>query len=76
MRHFPNGAGEGLARAVTLLQSGVWEKEVEGLELLASLAQQHPEVPRVHHRIRINKDGKAKVVAAGWGDILECRTNH
>ncbi len=49
MRHFPNGAAEGLARAVTLLQSGVWEKEVEGLELLASLAQQHSEVK---HAIR------------------------
>jgi hypothetical protein len=44
VRTFPNGPAEGLGRAVTLLQSGVWEKEVEGLELIASLAQQSPEV--------------------------------
>lgn len=43
VRTFPNGPAEGLVRAVTLLQSSVWEKEVEGLELLASLAQQSPE---------------------------------
>ncbi len=44
MRTFPNGPGDGLTRAVSLLQSAVWEKEVEGLELIASLAQQSPEV--------------------------------
>ncbi len=44
VRTFPNGPGDGLTRAVSLLQSAVWEKEVEGLELIASLAQQSPEV--------------------------------
>ncbi len=48
VRTFPNGPGDGLTRAVSLLQSAVWEKEVEGLELIASLAQQSPEVIMGH----------------------------
>ena len=28
------------------------------------------------HRRRIKTEEKAKVVAVGWGDVLECRTNH
>ena len=28
------------------------------------------------HRIRLKIEGKAKVVAVFWGEILECRTNH
>ena len=28
------------------------------------------------YRRRINTEGKAKVVAVVWGDVLECRTSH
>ena len=28
------------------------------------------------HRRMIKTEEKAKVVTVGWGDVLECRTNH
>ncbi|XP_023349071.1 TOG array regulator of axonemal microtubules protein 1 [Eurytemora carolleeae] len=43
LRQFPSGIPEGLTRCLKLLKSGEWEQEVEGLELLNSLAQQAPQ---------------------------------
>jgi len=44
VRQFPDGATQGLAKAVKLMESSEWEQNVEGLELLASLANQHSDV--------------------------------
>ena len=44
LRQFPDGAKQGFSKAVSLIESDDWEKTIEGLELLVSLAKQHPEV--------------------------------
>ena len=44
VRQFPDGGKQGLSNSIKLLDSDDWEKNVEGLEMLASLARQHPEV--------------------------------
>ena len=44
LRQFPDGAKQGLSKAVSFIESDDWEKTIEGLELLASLAKQHPDV--------------------------------
>ena len=48
VRQFPDGAGPGYTRAVKMMESNEWEQNVEGLELLASLASQHSEVSSEH----------------------------
>ena len=45
VRQFPDGGKQGLSNAVRLIENEDWEKNVEGLEMLASLASQHSEVP-------------------------------
>ena len=44
LRQFPDGAKQGFSKAVSYIESDDWEKTIEGLELLASLAKQHPDV--------------------------------
>ena len=44
VRQFPDGPKQGLANVVTMIESDVWEKNVEGLEMLVSLAKQHSQV--------------------------------
>lgn len=44
VRQFPDGVSQGFAKAVKLMESKEWEQNVEGLELLASLASQHSDV--------------------------------
>lgn len=44
VRQFPDGAKQGFAKAVSLMEGGQWEQNIEGLELLVSLASQHSDV--------------------------------
>ena len=44
VRQFPDGGRQGLSNSVKLIESEDWEKNVEGLEMMASLAKQHPDV--------------------------------
>lgn len=44
LRQFPDGARQGLSKSVSFIESDDWEKTIEGLELLVSLAKQHPDV--------------------------------
>ena len=44
VRQFPDGAEAGLSRATAFMESGEWEKNLEGLELIVSLARGHAEV--------------------------------
>ena len=44
VRQFPDGAKQGWSKAQSLIESDDWERTVEGLEMLASLARQHHEV--------------------------------
>ena len=44
VRQFPDGPKQGLSNAVKLMESDDWEKSIEGLEMLASLANQHAQV--------------------------------
>ena len=44
VRHFPDGPQVGFRKAVEMMDSKDWEKEVEGLEMFVSLGNQHPEV--------------------------------
>ena len=44
VRQFPDGAEAGLSKATAYMESGEWEKNLEGLELIVSLARGHAEV--------------------------------
>jgi len=44
VRQFPDGAKQGFSKAVSLMESVEWEQNIEGLELLVSLANQHSNV--------------------------------
>ena len=44
VRQFPDGAEAGLSKATAFMDSGEWEKNLEGLELIVSLARGHAEV--------------------------------
>jgi len=44
VRQFPDGAEAGLSRATAFMDSGEWENNLEGLELIVSLARGHPEL--------------------------------
>ena len=44
VRQFPDGPAAGFARAVQLADMAEWERNLEGLELLVSLAKEHSEV--------------------------------
>ena len=44
LRQFPDGGKQGFSKAVSLIESDDWEKTIEGLEMLVSLAKQHPDV--------------------------------
>ena len=43
-RQFPDGGKQGFSKAVSLIESDDWEKTIEGLEVLVSLAKHHPDV--------------------------------
>ena len=44
VRQFPDGAEAGLSKATSFMESEDWEKNLEGLELIVSLARGHAEV--------------------------------
>ena len=44
VRQFPDGAKQGWSKTQSLIGSDDWERTIEGLEMLASLARQHHEV--------------------------------
>lgn len=44
LRQFPDGGKQGFSKAVSFIESDDWEKTIEGLELLVSVAKQHPDV--------------------------------
>ena len=44
VRQFPDGAEAGLSKATAYMESGEWERNLEGLELIVSLARGHAEV--------------------------------
>ena len=44
VRQFPDGAEAGLSKATAFMESGEWERNLEGLELIVSLARGHAEV--------------------------------
>ena len=44
VRQFPDGGVAGLTKAVAALEAEAWERNIEGLELLAGLAEQQPAV--------------------------------
>ena len=49
VRQFPDGPAAGFARAVQLADMADWERNLEGLELLVSLAKEHSEVRLSQH---------------------------
>ena len=52
VRQFPDGAEAGLSKATAYMESGEWEKNLEGLELIVSLARGHAEVSYIIGKLR------------------------
>ena len=50
MRQFPDGAEAGLSKATAYMDSDEWERNLEGLELIVSLARGHAEVNKIKHQ--------------------------
>ena len=50
VRQFPDGAEAGLSKAAAYMDSDEWERNLEGLELIVSLARGHAEVNQLKHQ--------------------------
>ena len=54
VRQFPDGAEAGLSKATAFMESGEWERNLEGLELIVSLARGHAEVNFIISEKKLN----------------------